>query len=175
MFISAWPYQRSPTITGPVTFFLLMFSPSSARYVLTLRDRVFPHRLALGIAKELRAFQEILVIRIDLGTEVTAGIGPLSGIDVDVCADEADRRTAFVSFDQSAFCFVVEDRFAGELAQRSELDQQRSGLGRIRNLAARFPGSQIYVAIRQSGRRFENRQQTRARDLRPSREASCRP
>jgi hypothetical protein len=44
--------------------------------------------------------------------------------------------------------------------QSTELDDQSSGLSRIRNFAARFAGSQIYVSIRQTRRRIKNREQT---------------
>src|SRR5687767_15239235 len=74
-----------------------------------LTYRVFPHRAAITVAKQHGAFQQVLVIGIDLSAEVAAGVCPLSSLDVDVRSDETNRRTPFVRFYKSAFRSVVED------------------------------------------------------------------
>ena len=157
---------ESPTIIGPVTFFLLMFSPSSARYVLTLLIESSHIVAAILVVEKDRAFQQVFVIRIDLGADVAVGVGPFAGLDVDVRPDQTDRRTAFVCLDQRTLCLFVIDRLSGKFAQRAELDQQRAGLGRIRDLASRLSGFEIYKPVRQPGRRIEYRQQPRAKIVR---------
>jgi len=95
-------------------------------------DAGVPHLEALLVAEQEPAFPKIFVIGIDPAADVTIGIDPGAGLDVDAGTDEADRRAAFVSFDQSAFGLVVENGFAGQLTESAKLQEQRPGFGWIR-------------------------------------------
>src|SRR5574341_1297892 len=68
------------------------------------RNNAFlPHSAAIVIVEENRALQEILVVAVDCAADVTVGVRPLSGLDIDPSADETNRRAPFVDFDQRSF------------------------------------------------------------------------
>jgi len=56
------------------------------------RDAVQPHPLAILIVKQQPALQQILVITIDGAADVTIGVGPLAGFNVDPSTDQPDGR-----------------------------------------------------------------------------------
>ena len=103
------------------------------------RDALVPHALAVLIAKQQRAFQKVFVITVDRAADVTVGVGPLAGLDVDPFADQTDLRATVVCFDERALGLFVKDRFAGEFAQCAKLDDQCSGFGWIADRLLTFP------------------------------------
>src|SRR5204863_4048539 len=89
-------------------------------------DARAPHIAALLITEQKPAFPEILVIRIDAAADMTAGISPRTGLDINARTDEAQWRAPLVGLDQSAFGFVVENGLAGQFTQRAKLKEQGS-------------------------------------------------
>ena len=134
-------------------------------------DALLPHALAVFVAEQLPALQQVLVVRVDAAADVAVAIGPFAGFDIDGAADQADLRAPLEGGHQRALGLVVVDRLAGELGQRAEFEQQGSGLGGIADLAAGHAGAQVDVGVRQAGRRLEHRQQARAKVVREREQA----
>ena len=58
-----------------------------------------PHFEAILVAEQEPAFPKIFVVGIDPAADVSVGIGPGAGLDVDAGTDETDGRTAVVGLD----------------------------------------------------------------------------
>src|SRR4029077_20930777 len=68
-----------------------------------------PHVATIFISKQKPAFPEIFVVLINAAADVTIRVRPSACLDVDAFSDEAEWRASLESFDQRAFCFVVEN------------------------------------------------------------------
>src|SRR5215213_465937 len=119
-----------------------------------------PHPFAVRIAKQQRALQKVLVITVDRAADVTIGIGPLAGLDIDPLANQSDLRAAVVGLNERTLGLFEKDWFAGELAQRAKLDNQRARFRRVADRLTYFAGLQVDVAIRHAGWRAEDWQQS---------------
>src|SRR5207248_2686933 len=73
------------------------------------RNADVPHRAAVLIIKENCALQKIFVVAVNRPADVTVGVGPLTSLNVNPGADQSDRRSAFVCFDQGAFRLVIKN------------------------------------------------------------------
>jgi hypothetical protein len=96
---------------------------SSARYLLIAAILSSHIRRLVLIIEQQPTLQKVFVVTINSAADVAVCIGPLTGLDVNPGSHQADWRTSLVGFDQSAFCFVVEDGPAREFRQRAEFDQ----------------------------------------------------
>ena len=94
-------------------------------------DAGLPHRLAVLVAEQVRALQQVLVIRIDPAPDMAGLADPRAGLDVDLLAGEIELRTSLVQLDDGALRFLEVDRFVRQFAQRPELEDERADLGRI--------------------------------------------
>src|SRR6185369_17153162 len=105
----------------------LIFATYLVREILiNRRDALVPHPFAVSIAKQQRALQQVLVITIDRAADVAVSIRPLACLDIDPLAHQPDLRAAVVRFDERALRLLEKYRFAGELAQRPKLEDQRA-------------------------------------------------
>ena len=120
---------------------------------------VFHMLLAIFVVEEDGALQQILVVGIDAAADVAGGIDPLAGFDVDGGTDQTDWRAAIVNLDQSPLRLVVINLFAGQLAERAELDEQRTDLGGIALHAFHRAGLQVDEDVGHAGWRVERRKQ----------------
>ena len=124
-----------------------------------------------GSSKEPAALQEVLVVRVDPSADVARGAEPFARLDVDLFADEPERRAARVEARQGLLRLVVEHRLSGQLRERAELQQQRADLRRVRPRAGRLPGLQIDVHVGHPGGRRKRRQEPGAQVFRQQQEA----
>ncbi len=125
-------------------------------------DARLPHGQAVLVAEQLPALQQVLVVGVRAAGDAGVGARPLPGLDVDGGADQSDPRPPLEGLDQRALCLVVVHRLAGELAQRAEFQQQRTGLGGVGLDAAHLAGLQVHLDIRQARGRVEHGQQAAA-------------
>ena len=80
-----------------------------------------PHVATILIAEKKPALPQIFVVRINTTADVTVSIRPGPCVHVNAFADEPERRASLERFNQSAFCFLVENGLAGQFTQSAEL------------------------------------------------------
>src|SRR5438874_3437649 len=68
-----------------------------------------PHVATILIAEKKPALPQIFVVRINTTADVTVSIRPSPCVHVNAFADEPERRASLERFNQSAFCFLVEN------------------------------------------------------------------
>ena len=117
------------------------------------------HPSAVRVAEELRALDEILVVRVDPAAHVARAARPLPRLDVDLLADEAELRAPLEEGDERFLRLLEVDRLARVTRERAELEHEGPDLRRIRSGAARPARLQVHEHVRHSGRRLECREE----------------
>ena len=115
-------------------------------------DALLPHPLAVLVAEEPRALEEVFVVGVDAAAHVAGPADPRAGLDVDLLAYQADLRAPLVELDHGVLGLVVEDRIAGELREGAEFEQQRADLRRVRARAGGLARPQVDEHVGHAGR-----------------------
>ena len=121
-----------------------------------------PHRLAIAIVEEPRAFEQVLVVGIDSAANMAGAADPCARFYIDLVADQADLRALPVELDERVLRFLEVDRLVRQPRQRSEFEDERPDLRGIGARAARLAGLQIHVHVWHTGWRIERGEQSRA-------------